>query len=164
MTITVKNKWPLLLACSCLLASVLLAQPPKKPAAAPAAHTAVKLQPKFGPFGANSTVFATDFKQLLNAELKITDSISGLQWQVIKFRLGWRRRDVSDDIRTGKKKIVFLYNAVEVFDKTRMPEAWQKEMATGLQATEEISFESIIAKHPTTGSLRELPTLIIKLK
>ena len=124
----------------------------------------VVLQAKFGPFANGSPVLATDFQAIAGGVLKVVDSTTGTEWKVVKFRLGWRRRDVSDDIRTGKKKIVYLFNATEVYDSNRIPEAWQKEMKANIQPTEEVLFESIYVQHPVTMRMMECPPITLKIK
>lgn len=124
----------------------------------------VVLQAKFGPFANGSDVLAGDFKVIAGGELKVIDSTSGTAWTVVKFRLGWRRRELSDDIKTGKKKVIYNFNATDVYDSNKIPLAWQNEMKTNIQPTEEVLFESIYVQHPTTKRMMECPPITLKIK
>lgn len=138
-----------------------------KQAPKPKADTTSKrivLKAKFGPFGHGSDVFVTDFKVMAGGELKVVDSVSGTQWKVVRYRLGWRKREASDDYRTGKKKLIYNFVATEVYDSNKIPSAWQNEMKANLQPTEEVSFETIYVQHPVTKKIMECPPLIFKLK
>jgi hypothetical protein len=124
----------------------------------------VVLKAKFGPFGQGSDVLVSDFKVIVGGELKVVDSLSGTAWKVVRYRLGWRRKEMTDDYRTGKKKIMFNFTATDVFDTGKIPVAWQNEMKANLQATEEISFESIYVQHPVTKKTMECPPVVLKLR
>lgn len=124
----------------------------------------VVLKAKFGPFGQGSDVLVSDFKVIVGGDLKVLDSVSGTAWKVVKYRLGWRRKEMSDDYRTGKKKILFNYTATDVYESSKLPAAWQNEMKANIQATEEVSFESIFVQHPVTKKMMECPPLVLKIK
>jgi hypothetical protein len=122
------------------------------------------LQPQFGIWKAtNSTAFLADFKKALALELKVKDSASGVFFAVQGFRLGWRKKEASDDYKTGRRKVITTFNAVQV-EGAKMPEAWQKEMNDALQPTEEVLFEQIMVLHPVTKRLYLAPSLVIKLR
>lgn len=124
----------------------------------------LRLQPQFGIWKAtNSTAFVADFKKALALELKVKDSASGVLFAVQGFRLGWRKKEASDDYKTGRRKVITTFNAVQV-DGAKLPEAWQKEMNDALQATEEVLFEQIMVLHPVTKRLYMAPSLVIKLR
>jgi ABC-type hemin transport system ATPase subunit len=137
-------------------------QPPK--AKVDTSQKRVVLRAVLGPYGNGSTVFVTDLKVLIGGELKVVDSISGTAWKVVRYRLGWRRKEMTDDYRTGKKKIMFNFTATDVFDTGKIPVAWQNEMKANMQATEEISFESIYVQHPVTKKTMECPPVVLKLR
>ncbi len=118
---------------------------------------------KFGPYKLGMVVLAEDLKRLVNAELKVTDSL-GVVWQPVTFRLGWRKRDYSDDIKTGKRKVGYFFNATEVLNSSKIPASWQQEMSEMLQPGEEVMFEEIIVQHPKTKKMMQAPTLQFKLK
>lgn len=124
----------------------------------------VVLKAKFGPFGKGSDVLVSDFKVIVGGELKVVDSLSGTAWKVVKYRLGWRKKEMSDDYRTGKKKILFNYTATDVYESNRIPTAWQNEMKANIQATEEVSFESIFVQHPVSKKMMECPPIVLKIK
>ncbi len=124
----------------------------------------LRLQAQFGIWKAtNNTAFVADFKKALALELKVKDSASGVFFTVQSFRLGWRKKEASDDYKTGRRKVISTFNAVPV-EGAKLPEAWQKEMNDALQATEEVLFEQILVIHPVTKRLQMAPALIIKLR
>jgi hypothetical protein len=122
-----------------------------------------KLQVRFGPYRAGTPVLPDDFKRVLNTELVVTDSAKGTAFVIKSFRFGWRRKEASDDMRTGKRKIITTFSAVEVANHNKLPAAWQKELSTNLQAKEELLFEAIIVQHPVTKKMFMAPSLVLKL-
>lgn len=129
-----------------------------------AADTAMpKMLVRFGPYKKGMPVLISDWKQVLNAELKVTDTATGTSMQVVSFRFGWRKKEASDDIKTGKRKIIANFQAVDVYDSPRIPEAWQAEMKENVQTKEELMFEAIIVQHPKTKKLYQAPPLFLKL-
>jgi hypothetical protein len=132
-----------------------------KPKAAADTAKTVKFTVAFGPYKKDMKPLVADFKRVLNADLKVTDQ-QGTAWTVVSYRLGWRRREFSDDARTGKRKIVYLYNGKDVNNASKIPADWQAEMNEFLQATEEILFEEIIVQHPKTKKMMMAPTLSFK--
>ena len=95
--------------------------------------------------------------------LGVQDSTTGTDLQVVSFRFGWRKKEASDDIKTGKRKIIANFQAVDVYDSPRIPEAWQAEMKEYVQTKEELLFEAIIVQHPKTKKLYQAPPLFLKL-
>jgi len=118
---------------------------------------------KFGPYKNNMQIVLTDIKRAVNTELKVTDSASGLAYQVISFRFGWRKKEPSDDYKTGKKKIITSFNAVDVYNNTRIPEAWQLELTESAKSTDEFLFEAIYVQHPTTKKMYQVPSISLKV-
>ena len=155
--------------CCCLLWQNNYAQTKPKPKATTPARSAAdtlmpKLQTRFSAYRQGMPVFVADFKRILNAELVITDSTTGVKMMVKSFRFGWRRKEASDDIRTGKRKIISTFSAVDVSDKSQLPAAWQKELNEYLQPKEEVLFEAIIVQHPTTKKMFQAPSMVLKLQ
>ena len=137
-------------------------QPPTaEPKKLSAADSAV-LTPKYGSLTNESKVFLSTFKQVLNLELKAVDK-KQVVYTVVSYRLGWRKKEMSDDWRTGKKKPVYTFSAVEVNNSAKIPAAWQKEMAEMLQAGDEIYFEEILAQQTKGGPVFKSKALKLKL-
>lgn len=149
------------------LAQTKPATKPKPAAAIPkltAADTAMpKMQVRFGPYKHGMQVLISDWKLALNAPLVVTDTATGTALQVVSFRFGWRKKEFSDDIKTGKRKIIANFQAVDVYDSPRIPEAWQAEMKEYVQSKEELMFEAIIVQHPKTKKFYQAPPLFLKL-
>jgi hypothetical protein len=116
---------------------------------------------RFGPYKMDMKPFADDVKKLAATELIVTDK-QGLKWTVVSFRFGWRRRDINDDARTGKRKVIYVFNATDVTG-SRLPEPWQKELAEFVLPTEELLFENIIVQHPQTKKMMRAATLTLKV-
>lgn len=146
-----------------LAAHVAMAQTVSvKPKAGADTVKAVKFTVAFGPYKKDMKPFVSDFKRILNGDLKVTDQ-TGTAWTVVNYRLGWRRREFNDDARTGKRKIVYLYNGKEVYNSAKIPADWQSEINEFLQATEEVMFEEIIVQHPKTKKMMLAPSLSFKI-
>jgi hypothetical protein len=143
-------------------ASKVEAQTPK-PASKTEASKPLVFLVKFGPYKNNMPIVLTDLKRALNTELKVTDSVSGQQYDVISFRFGWRKKEPSDDYKTGKKKIITSFNAVEVYNNTRIPEAWQLELSETAKASDMFLFEAIYVQHPTTKKMFQVPSISLKV-
>lgn len=122
----------------------------------------IQLSVKYGPYANEAKAFVTDLVKLLPAaELRITDN-KGNAWTVISYRLGYRKKEVSDDYKTGKRKTVFTFNAATITNgKTKLPESWQKELTESLQASEEILFENVIVQNIKTKKMMLAPALKI---
>lgn len=158
-----KGLIPLLALC-CMLAMAPTANAQgTKPAGKTEAQKPVVFLVKFGPYKNNMPIVLTDLKRALNTELKVTDSATGLAYQVISFRLGWRKKEPSDDYKTGKKKIITSFNAVDVYNNTRIPAAWQTELSENAKSTDELLFEAIYVQHPTSKKMYQAPSLTFKL-
>lgn len=134
-----------------------------KPASKTEAVKPVVFLVKFGPYKNNMPIILTDLKRALNTELKVTDSATGQAFDVISFRFGWRKKEPSDDYKTGKKKIITSFNAVDVYNKTRIPEAWQLELGESAKSTDELLFEAIYVQHPVSKKMYQVPSLTFKL-
>ena len=105
---------------------------------------------------------AADLVNHLDMPLRVSDK-AGLVYSVVSYRLGWRRREVNDDARTGRRKTVFVYYATPVKNSDKIPADWQKEIKENLQISEELSFEEIIVKHPKNGKLYMAQNLVLKM-
>lgn len=146
----------LLLACLIFIGMESNSQPPKPTPAA--ASKKLVLTPKFGAYTDSSKPFATDLKQIMKAELRVTDN-TGTVWTIVTYRLGWRKKEMSDDYKTGQRKTVNTFNAVTVDNSGKIPEGWQKELSENLQAGEQLLFEEIIAQDPKTKKMMKVSSL-----
>jgi hypothetical protein len=129
----------------------------------PAAVKPLKLTTKFAAYADSSKPFLTDFKQILKADLKVTDNNGGT-WTIVTYRLGWRRKEVNDDYKTGQRKTIFQFYAKTVDNSSKIPAEWQKEMSEGLQAGEHLLFEEIIVQNPKTKKMMQAPPLHLLMK
>lgn len=120
------------------------------------------LEVRFGPFRNNMTALAEDLKKLAGTTLVVADS-GGAKWDLIEFRVGWRRKEESMDIKTGAKKTIFTYSAERVEDSSHLPIAWQNALKESIQSGETLLFEEIIVRHPKAGSIRRAKSLTIKV-
>lgn len=128
--------------------------------------TAVKpvvLKLKLGPFDGKTKALLADAKKALKLEVTVTDSATGEKWTLIRFRLGWKQKDFSDNPDTGEHKPIYTYNAVTVRESAKIPEAWQKEMTDNLKAGEQILIEEVLAQDPKNKKLREVRSVIISV-
>ena len=121
------------------------------------------LTAKYGSYINNSKAFVSDMKKLLNLELKVTDNMQN-DYAIFSCRLGWRRKEMSDDWRTGKKKTVMSFNAIEINNSGKIPASWQMEMAENLKAGEEIMFEEILAQNKKTNRVVKVAPIKIGLQ
>jgi len=114
--------------------------------------TASKLVIKFGPYADSSKVPAGVIKQIIKSDLKITDN-KGVVYTIIGFSFSWKRKDITDNFKTGTPKTIFLYNSVDVKADTHVPASWQEEIKENVQAKEELRFDEILAQNPKTKKL-----------
>ena len=129
----------------------------------PVAVKPLKLTTKFAAYTDSSKPFLTDFKQILKADLKVTDNNGGT-WTIVTYRLGWRRKEVNDDYKTGQRKTIFQFYAKTVDNSSKIPPEWQKEMSETLQTGEHLLFEEIIVQDPKTKKMMQAPALHLLMK
>ncbi|MES2647198.1 MAG: hypothetical protein V4717_10005 [Bacteroidota bacterium] len=111
-----------------------------------------KLIVQFGPYKDSSKTLVPAAKQILKNELKITDAKGGI-YKVVKFSFAWRRKDLTDDFKTGIPRTIFIYNETSVMGDAHIPASWQKELQGALQSKEELYFYDILAQHSKTKKL-----------
>jgi len=128
----------------------------------PSLSDSMGLTIRFGPYRDEAKALAEDFKKLLNAEIIVTDS-AGTKWKVIEYNVGWRRREASDDTRTGVRKNITTYSAEKIEDSTRLTAIWQKQLKENLKSGEVISFEDVWVEHPTKHYIRRLKPMRIQI-
>ena len=120
--------------------------------------SAPKLVVKFGPYTDSSKTIISAMKQLLKNELKVTDS-KGNAYTIVKFNFAWRKKDITDDFKTGIPKIIFIYNEISVDSDAHIPASWQKELQASLQSKEELFFDEILVQNTKTKKLVKAPSL-----
>lgn len=118
--------------------------------------------PSFGPYYDQMSADLSDLKKLLKSPLKVRDTANDLSFEIIRFRLGWRRKEPSDDIRTGRRKIITTFQAVEIEGTPYLPAAWQKELAESMQRGEHLMYEDIYCRFPD-GREYLMPSLLIRI-
>jgi hypothetical protein len=121
------------------------------------------LTPSFGPYSNGSKAFATDIKRLLltKPNIKLKDS-KGTIYVVTSFELLWKKKDITDDIRTGKRKTVYQYAGGNVKGNA-LPDEWQKEINSFLQKGEEITFDKILYQDVVNKKTYKAPPLTITI-
>lgn len=119
---------------------------------------------KLGPFDGKNISLLADVKKAVKLNVSVTDSATGTKWNLIRFRLSWKQKDVTQDINSGATKNIFTYNSVTILQNATIPVAWQKELEDNLQSGEEILIEEILAQDPQTKKVREVKSFAIKVK
>lgn len=146
-------------ACIIIHVSAVFCQTTKPVAAA----KPIVLKLKLGPFDGKNKAFAADLKKALGLEVNVVDSATGTKWTLIRYSLGWKQKDFTDDVNTGQHKPIFTYNAVTVLESAKIPEAWQKEMTDNLQAGEQVMIDQVLAQDPKTKKVREVRSIVISV-
>jgi hypothetical protein len=116
---------------------------------------------RFGPYNGTTPAPASDLKKIMSGNLVVSDQ-QGQQWTPIAWRFIWNKKEVTDDIKTGRRKNIITYNMVEVDSTSILPLGWQNELKEFLQPGEEIIFERIIIEHP--GSKRKMMAADLRIK
>ncbi len=129
-----------------LLSVFTYAQPVTKPVAAntDTAKGKLKLIASFSAYTNGGKAFASDLKRLLNAnpQLKVKDE-KGVFYNVVSFEITWKKKDISDDIRSGKQKTVYYYVGGNIKGNV-LTDSWKEEIKSFLQKDEEITFGMIL--------------------
>lgn len=122
-----------------------------------------KVNASFGPYQNGSKAFAADIKKLLatNPELKVKDE-KGNVCQVVSFEILWKKKDMSEDIRTGNQKTVYYFVGATIKAK-QLPDNWKEEITNYIQKGEEISFNTIIYIDPQKKNNMRAPSLTINI-
>jgi hypothetical protein len=121
----------------------------------------VVLKLKLGPFDGKNKALTGDIIKAVKLDISVTDSATGEKWSLIKFRLSWKQKDITQDPNTGAKKPIYTFNSVTVLQGSKIPDAWQKEISETLNAGEQLIFEEVLAQHPKTKKAREVRSVII---
>lgn len=122
--------------------------------------TAPTLTVKFGPYADSAKVPSNVIKQIIKGELKVADA-KGIAYHIIGFSFSWKRKDITDDFKTGVPKTIYLYNSVDIKADTHVPAAWQTEITNNVQPKEEFRFDEILVQSPRTKRLYKTGTLTL---
>jgi hypothetical protein len=100
-----------------------------------------------GPYTGGKAL-ASDVKKLvgLNPTVKVKDA-KGTEYKVIAYEITWKKKELSDDVNTGKPKQVFYMVGTDV-KSNQLPEDWRSDIGTGVKAGEEITLASILFFDP----------------
>lgn len=109
----------------------------------------------------NTKVPVVTFKNLLtkNAAIKVKDQ-KGNEYEVVSFEVMWKRKDISDDDKTGTPKVIY-YNVGETMKGNQFNKQWLNELAKSLQPGEEIYFSTILYFDPKKKSNYKAPSFSI---
>ena len=122
-----------------------------------------KIVPSLGPWIDGSKAFAADVKKLLalNPQLSLKDE-KGFPYKVLSYELTWKKKDISDDIRTGKQKTVFYYVGGTI-EGNLVPDSWKEEISNFIQKGEELSFNTILYFDPKRKVTVKAPSLVVTI-
>lgn len=118
---------------------------------------------RFGPYNGKLDALPDDLKKLITTELIVTDQ-RGQKWEIVAWRFIWKRKEINDDWKTGKRQVVTTPSIVELDSTARLPASWQNELKEFLQSGEELIFERIIIEHPASKRKMMAPDFSIKIK
>lgn len=101
-----------------------------------------------GMYNGTTKTLGTDVKKLVanNPTVKVKDAKS-VEYKVIGFELTWKRKEMSDDVKTGKPKTVFYMVGTDV-KGNQLPDIFRQQIGTSLQAGEEIMLGNILYYDP----------------
>lgn len=114
--------------------------------------TAKVVKPVFtasmGMYNGTAKALTADVKKLVaaNPVIKVKDA-KGVEYKVTAFEATWKRKEQSDDIKTGKQKTVFYMVGTDVRGN-QLPDILRQQIGTGLQAGEEIMLNNILFFDP----------------
>jgi hypothetical protein len=100
-----------------------------------------------GPYTGGKAL-ASDVKKLvgLNPIVKVKDA-KGTEYKVIAYEITWKKKELSDDVNTGKPKQVFYLVGTDV-KNNQLPEDWRSDIGAGVKTGEEITLASILFFDP----------------
>ncbi|MES2777819.1 MAG: hypothetical protein V4722_26805 [Bacteroidota bacterium] len=155
-----------IVAALLLLSAMSYAQPAQKPPAAKSDTSKGPLQliPSFGAYTNGSKAFAADIKRLLtvNPPLKLKDS-KGVTYNIVSFEITWKKKDVSDDIRSGKQKTVYYYVGGDI-KGAKLTDSWKEEISNYIQKGEELTFGTILYFDPKRKVNSKAPSIVISIQ
>lgn len=114
-----------------------------------------------GMYAGKAKALSSDVKKLVNTNptVKVKDA-KGVEYKVVGFEVTWRRKEISDDIKTGKPKVVYYMVGADV-KAAQLPELLRKQIASDLQASEELALSNILYFDPKTKVSRRATNEIV---
>ena len=115
-----------------------------------------------GPYSGGKAL-SGDIKKLmgLNPAVKVKDA-KGVEHKVISYEITWKKKEISDDIRTGKPKTVFYMVGADV-KSNLLPESWRTEINAGIKAGEEIGISNILYNDAKQKMNYRAPDIVIAI-
>jgi hypothetical protein len=143
---------------------LVLAQP--KPAAKPIARPPIKIKFKGKTYWNNYTDSATVTPEeaiaLLSQPIVAKDS-KNTTLVIVSYQFLYKRLGVTEDEETGKTSPATTIVSRR-FEKTPLPELWQRNITEQLHSGEELEFFDVVIKNPTGAGLTLSTSLKIKIK
>jgi len=120
--------------------------------------------PTFGAYTNGSKAFVADLKRLLttNPQLKLKDS-KGVSYPVVSFDITWKKKETSDDFKTGKPVTVYTYSGGSLTGN-QLTDGWREEISTYIQKGEEITFSTILYMDPKRKVNTKAPSLVLSIQ
>lgn len=138
-----------------ILTAIVLATLQATPSCAQAKKdTAKSAKPLFtaslGFYSGTAKALSSDVKRLMtvNPIVKVKDA-KGMEYKVVAFEVTWKRKELSDDIKSGKPRTVFYMVGADI-KTNQLPEMFRQQISTGLQAGEEVMLSNILYIDPKT--------------
>lgn len=159
-----KRKYPFLITSSVVVlllsANSIFAQP--KPDTAKNKTVKPVITSYIGPYSGGKAL-SGDIKKLmsLNPTVKVKDA-KGIEYKVISYEITWKKKELSDDIRTGKAKTVFYMVGADV-KSNLLPESWRTEINAGIKAGEEIGISNILYNDAKKKMNYKAPDILIAI-
>lgn len=134
--------------------------------AQPKTDTAKNKKPLFtaylGPYSGGKAIIA-DLKKLmdLNPVIKVKDA-KGTEYKVISFEITWKRKELNDDIRTGKPKTGYYMVGADI-KSNQLPENWRTEISSGIRSGEELNVGNILYNDPKKKMNYKAPDILLSI-
>ena len=93
---------------------------------------------------------------------KVKDQ-KGNIYQVISFEVMWKRKDISDDEKTGKPKTVF-YTVGATLNGNQFSKEWINEFTNYIKAGEQLFFDTILYFDPNKKANYKAPGFVITIQ
>ena len=97
----------------------------------------------------------------LNPIVKVKDA-KGVEYKVVAFEITWKRKETSDDVRTGKPKTVYYMVGADV-KSNQLPESWRTQISAGIQTGEEIAINGIVYNDPKKKTNYKAPDILLTI-
>ena len=101
-----------------------------------------------GIYSGTAKALNSDVKRLMtvNPVVKVKDS-KGTEYKVVAFEVTWKRKEISEDLKSGKPKVVFYMVGADV-KTNQLPDMLRQQISSNLQAGEEIMLTNILYTDP----------------